>query len=128
MDISQWFGAMAPAAMPTDMANRFAAAYNKALSDPKVGERLFNAGLEVVGGSPESMARRMKIETAIWAKAAKEAGLGKPNSAGVIHPHFYRSLHAKMTKNSKFEAGQPCVSRCPGLRAATVHRVGDVAH
>ena len=78
MDISQWFGAMAPAATPTDIVNRIAAAYNKALSDPKVGERLFNAGLEVVGGSPESMAQRMKIETAIWAKAAKEAGLGKP--------------------------------------------------
>ncbi len=77
MDISQWFGAMAPAAVPADIASRFAAAYNKALSDPKVVERLFNAGLDAVGGSPEEMARRMKIETAIWAKAAKEAGLGK---------------------------------------------------
>lgn len=77
MDISQWFGAMAPAALPADIANRIAAAYNKALSDPKVVERLFNAGLEVVGGSPEAMAQRMKVETAIWAKAAKEAGLGK---------------------------------------------------
>ena len=77
MDIDQWFGAMAPAALPAQIANRFAAAYNKALSDPKVVERMFNAGLDVVGGSPEEMARRMKIETAIWAKAAKEAGLGK---------------------------------------------------
>ncbi len=77
MDIDQWFGAMAPAAMSADIANRFAAAYNKALSDPKVVERLFNAGLDVVGGSPEEMTRRMKIETATWSKAAKEAGLGK---------------------------------------------------
>ena len=63
--------------MPTDIANRFAAAYNNALADPKVVERLINAGLEVVGGSPEDMAKRMKIEMAIWAKAAKEAGMGK---------------------------------------------------
>lgn len=77
MDIDQWFGAMAPAGVPTDIANRFAAAYNKALADPKVVERLINAGLEVVGGSPEDMAKRMKIEMAIWAKAAKEAGMGK---------------------------------------------------
>ncbi len=77
MDISQWFGAMAPAGTPTDIVNRLSVAYNKALADPKVVERLFNAGLEVVGGTPEDMARRMKIETAIWSKAAKEAGMGK---------------------------------------------------
>lgn len=77
MDIDQWFGAMAPAGVPADIANRFAAAYNKALADPKVIERLFNAGLDVVGGSPEDMAKRMKAEMVIWAKAAKEAGMGK---------------------------------------------------
>lgn len=77
MDISQWFGAMVPAGTPSDIVNRLSVAYNKALADPKVVERLFNAGLEVVGGTPEDMARRMKIETAIWSKAAKEAGMGK---------------------------------------------------
>lgn len=77
MDITQWFGAMAPAGTPGDIVNRLSVAYNKALADPKVVERLFNAGLEVVGGSPEEMGRRMKIETAMWSKAAKEAGMGK---------------------------------------------------
>ena len=77
MDISQWFGAMAPADTPTAIVNRLSAAYNKALSDPKVARRLFDAGLDVVGGTPEEMGRRIKTETAIWAKAAKEAGLGK---------------------------------------------------
>jgi tripartite-type tricarboxylate transporter receptor subunit TctC len=77
MDISQWFGAMAPAGTPGDIVNRLSVAYNKALADPKVVERLFNAGLEVVGGTPEEMGRRMKIETAVWSKAAKEAGMGK---------------------------------------------------
>jgi tripartite-type tricarboxylate transporter receptor subunit TctC len=77
MDITQWFGAMAPAGTPTEIVNRLSVAYNNALADPKVVERLFNAGLEVVGGTPEDMAKRMKMETAIWAKAAKEAGMGK---------------------------------------------------
>jgi tripartite-type tricarboxylate transporter receptor subunit TctC len=77
MDITQWFGAMAPEGTPGDIVNRLSLAYNKALADPKVVERLFNAGLEVVGGTPEEMARRMKIETAIWSRAAKESGLGK---------------------------------------------------
>jgi tripartite-type tricarboxylate transporter receptor subunit TctC len=75
MDMSQWFGAVAPRGAPDEAVARLAAAINKALSDPAIGERLFAAGLEVVGGSPEEMARRMKSETAIWAKAAEAAGL-----------------------------------------------------
>ena len=77
MDISQWFGAMAPAKTPTEVVNRLSVAYNKALADPKVAERLFNAGLEIEGGTPEEMAQRMKVEMAVWSKAAKEVGLGK---------------------------------------------------
>ena len=76
MDISQWFGAVAPAGTPNEIVTRLAAAYNKALSDPKIVQRLFDAGLEAVGGSPETMGRRMAAETVIWSKAAKEAGLG----------------------------------------------------
>lgn len=77
MDITQWFGAMAPAGTPSDIVNRLSVAYNKALADPTVVKRLFNAGLDVVGGTPEEMEQRMKLETAVWSKAAKEAGLGK---------------------------------------------------
>jgi tripartite-type tricarboxylate transporter receptor subunit TctC len=75
MDMSQWFGAVAPAGMPEEHVARLSAAINKALADPKIAQRLFDVGLEVVGGSPQEMARRMKAETLIWAKAAKEAGL-----------------------------------------------------
>ena len=75
MDMSQWFGAMAPAGTPDDVAARLSAAINKALSDAKVAQRLFDSGLEVVGGSPQEMARGMSAEMRIWAKAAREAGL-----------------------------------------------------
>ena len=75
MDISQWFGAVASAATPNDVVAKLSAAFNKALSDPQVAQRLFNSGLEVVGGSPEEMGRRMALETKVWAKAAKEANL-----------------------------------------------------
>lgn len=75
MDMSQWFGAVAPKGVPDEVVARLAAAFNKALSDPKIAQRLFDTGLDVVGGSPEEMARRMSAEIRIWAKAAKEAGL-----------------------------------------------------
>lgn len=76
MDIAQWFGAVAPAGTPGEIVTRLSAAYNKALSDPKTAQRLFDAALETVGGTPEDMARRMSVETALWSKAAKDAGLG----------------------------------------------------
>jgi len=75
MDISQWFGAVAPRSASNEVVARLSAAFNRALSDPKIARQLFDAGLEVVGGSPEEMSRRMNVETRVWAKAAKEAGL-----------------------------------------------------
>lgn len=77
IDITQWFGIMGKAGTPNDIINRLSVAYNKALADPTVGKRLFSVATEPVGGTPGEMASRMKVEMAVWAKAAKEAGMGK---------------------------------------------------
>jgi tripartite-type tricarboxylate transporter receptor subunit TctC len=76
MDISQWFGAVLPMGTPADVVNRMSLAYNKALADPKTQQRLFEAALETVGGTPDEMTKRMAVETVLWSKAAREAGLG----------------------------------------------------
>jgi tripartite-type tricarboxylate transporter receptor subunit TctC len=75
IDIAQWFGAVAPADTPNEIVQRLSAAFNKALADPKTAQRLFDSALETVGGTPEEMGRRMRAETVLWAKAAKDAGL-----------------------------------------------------
>ena len=75
IDMGQWFGIMAPAGVPDDVVARLSAAFNKALADPTIAQRLFAAGLEVVGGSPEQMRKRMAKENVIWSKVAKDAGL-----------------------------------------------------
>ena len=75
IDLAQWFGVVAPAGVPGEIVTRLSAAFNKALSDPTIVQRLFEAGLEVVGGSPEQMAKRMTAENVIWSKAANESGL-----------------------------------------------------
>jgi tripartite-type tricarboxylate transporter receptor subunit TctC len=80
IDIAQWFGIAASAAVPNEIVMRVSAAYNKALSDPRLVQRLFDAGLEVVGGSPADMAKRMAAETVIWSRAAKDAGLAQSDS------------------------------------------------
>jgi tripartite-type tricarboxylate transporter receptor subunit TctC len=77
IDVAQWFGVVAAAGVPNEIGARLSAAFNKALSDSTVAQRLFASGLEVVGGSPAEMAKRMSAETVIWSKAAKEAGLGE---------------------------------------------------
>lgn len=76
MDITQWFGAVAPSGTPPDVVAKLSAAYNKALNDPKITKMLFDSMLETVGGTPEEMGKRMAAETVLWTKAAKEAGLG----------------------------------------------------
>jgi len=75
IDLAQWFGVVAPAGVPDEIVTRLSAAFNKALSDPTIAQRLFASGLEVVGGSPAQMAKRMAAENVIWSKAANEAGL-----------------------------------------------------
>ncbi len=77
MDISQWFGAVLPMGTPPEIVARLSAAYNKALADTRIQQRLFDAALETVGGTPEEMGKRMAAEMQIWSKAAKEAGLGQ---------------------------------------------------
>lgn len=77
IDIVQWFGIMGKAGTPPEIINRLSMAYNKALDNPTIEKRLFSVGAETAGGSPEEMLKRMKAEMAVWAKAAKEAGMGK---------------------------------------------------
>lgn len=77
IDITQWFGIMGKVGTAPDIINRLSAAYNKALADPTVGKRLFSVATEPVGGTPAEMAARMNTESAVWAKAAKEVGMGK---------------------------------------------------
>lgn len=75
MDLAQWFGIAAPAGTPNEVVARLSTAFNKALADPIVAQRLFDAGLEAVGSSPAEMAKRMAVETVVWTKAARDAGL-----------------------------------------------------
>jgi tripartite-type tricarboxylate transporter receptor subunit TctC len=76
INISQWFGMLAPVGIARESIGRLSAALLKALADPAVIQRLGNAGLDTVGGSPEEFARRMETEIVMWSRAAKELALG----------------------------------------------------
>ena len=73
-DATTWFGVLGPAGMPKDVIAKLNAAFNKALQDPVVKEKLAGQGADVTGGTPEQFGAYIKVETARWSKIVKESG------------------------------------------------------
>jgi tripartite-type tricarboxylate transporter receptor subunit TctC len=65
----------APAKTPDAVIRRLNAVVVRYINTPETREKLFNAGGEVVGNSPEQMAAVMKREMTTWAKVIKDAGI-----------------------------------------------------
>ena len=69
------FGAFAPAATPRDVIDRLNTEIVRFLTRPEVKEKLFNSGLETVGGSPEQFGATMKSELLRMGKVIRDAGI-----------------------------------------------------
>jgi tripartite-type tricarboxylate transporter receptor subunit TctC len=74
-DFGAWFGVYAPAATPAAVIKTLNDAITRALRDATVAERFDKEGAEIVGGSPDELAKHVKAEIALWAKVVKSAGL-----------------------------------------------------
>jgi len=70
-----WFGVYAPAATPAAAIKTLSDTIVRALKDASVAERFDKEGAEIVGSSPEGLAKHVKAELALWAKVVKSAGL-----------------------------------------------------
>src|SRR5207244_5987108 len=57
-----WFGYAAPAATPRDIVPQLNAEINRALRESDVSDKLANAGLIIVGESPEFFAELLKSD------------------------------------------------------------------
>jgi tripartite-type tricarboxylate transporter receptor subunit TctC len=68
-------GLYAPAKTPAAVITRLNQEIARAVQKAEIKERFFNAGVEVVGGSPEQLDRAVKDELALWGKVIKEAGI-----------------------------------------------------
>ena len=68
-------GLFAPAGTPAAIINRLNQEVVKALQRPEIKERLLNAGIEAVGGSPAEFAGKIKSEMTRLEKVIKDAGL-----------------------------------------------------
>ena len=61
--------------MPKDAVLKLNTAINEAAKSKDVIERFSAMGFETQPGTPEALAQKIKLETAKWAKAIKEAGI-----------------------------------------------------
>ncbi len=66
---------MAMAGTPAAIVSRLNQAIVRALRPAETREKLFSAGLEVVGSSPEQLAAAMKTEMVTLGKVIKGAGI-----------------------------------------------------
>ena len=68
-------GIFAPAATPAAIVNRLSQEMTRALSKPEVKEKLFNIGMDAVGGSPEQLLAAVKGEMVKWGKVIKDSNI-----------------------------------------------------
>ena len=68
-------GIWAPAKTPAAIINRLNQEIVRALNRADVKERFLNAGVEIVGNSPEQFAATMKSEIVKTGKIIKDAGI-----------------------------------------------------
>ena len=73
--LDQWYGLLAPAAVPKEIVGRLHAEIAKMVADPAAKERLMTMGLDPVGSTPEVFAAYLQTETVKWGKLVREAGI-----------------------------------------------------
>ena len=74
-EVTTWYGVLAPAGTPRDIINRLNAEWIRIAAMPDTLEKMQNAGVETMSGTPEQFAELIKAEIARWAKVIKDANL-----------------------------------------------------
>jgi len=73
-EATAWFGIGMPKGAPREAIDRVNAEVNRALSDPKMLERLAELGGKPIKGTPEDFGKVIAAETAKWAKVVIFSG------------------------------------------------------
>ena len=73
-DMTAWDGIWVPAGTPRFMIAKLNAAFNAALNDPQIKERLLALGAQPVPGTPEDLGRHVARELPKWTEVVKRSG------------------------------------------------------
>src|SRR5258705_112591 len=74
-ELTNWFGLVAPAAVPRAIVSRIHADVIKVLQDPGVSEKLAAMGATAVGNTPEQFGAAMRADSEKWARLIREANI-----------------------------------------------------
>ena len=70
-----WAAFVAPAGTPKDVVQRLSTDINKALNDPEVKKRLYEAGAEAMPTTPEAFGKMLHAEIEKWTKVVRTANI-----------------------------------------------------
>ena len=74
LEITSWYGVVAPAGINRETLNTLGTAIAKAVKSPDLNDKILGMGATPVGDTPEEFNVFMRKESAKWAKAIKESG------------------------------------------------------
>ena len=77
-EVVGWFGMFAPAGTPMALVDKLSAEAKRGLQQPAFARRAEAQATEILGSSPQELARVVKAEMAIWRKVVAAAGGKKP--------------------------------------------------
>lgn len=75
MEVSNWFGVVAPKGTPKPIVDKLNAAVNRALAEPDLAQRITTPGNVVGGGTPEQFSALISEETKRWTKLIRDKGI-----------------------------------------------------
>ena len=75
VEVSNWWGLLAPAGTPINLVDRLNREANAALAEPDMKKRFANEGADPLPMSRAEFEKLMAEETAKWAKVARETGI-----------------------------------------------------
>ena len=74
VEVSLWYGLLAPAATPKDVIEKLGAAVKRATQDPTTREQIRKQGAEPVGNTPEEFNRYLQEEAKRWGDVVRTSG------------------------------------------------------
>ena len=75
VEVSAWYGVLAPAGTPREIITKLHGESVKALTSAKVIQQIANTGADAISSTPEAFSAYIKTEYARWGKAIKASGL-----------------------------------------------------
>jgi tripartite-type tricarboxylate transporter receptor subunit TctC len=75
VEMTVWYGVLAPAATPRDIVNTLSEAIAKAARSPDIKQRLLDQGAEPVGNAPAEFDKILREEVAKWREVIETAGI-----------------------------------------------------